>query len=69
MAPEPHPVEEATRGETVEAMLWSTVTRLRARGWHISLWEIQRAQDVIRLAARMIEHAAAAAVRDRHRSG
>ena len=47
MAPEPHPVEEASRGETVEATLWSTVTRLRARGWHISLWEIQRAQDVI----------------------
>jgi len=40
-------VEEASRGETVEATLWSTVTRLRARGWHISLWEIQRAQDVI----------------------
>jgi hypothetical protein len=47
VTPLPHPVEEATRGRTVEATLWSTVTRLRARGWHISLWEIQRAQDVI----------------------
>ncbi|GIJ57498.1 hypothetical protein [Virgisporangium aurantiacum] len=35
------------RGTAVEATLWSVVGRLRARGWHISLWEIQRAQDVV----------------------
>jgi hypothetical protein len=34
-------------GEAVEATLWGVVGRLRARGWPISLWEIQRAQDVI----------------------
>ena len=47
MTPEPHPAEEVSRGQTVEATLWRTIARLRARGWHISLWEVQRAQDVI----------------------
>ena len=47
MAPEAGPAEEVTRGQAVEATLWNTVARLRARGWHISLREIQRAQDVI----------------------
>jgi hypothetical protein len=44
----PSPVDpDPTRGAEVEAILWEVVTRLRARGWHISLWEIQRSQDVI----------------------
>ena len=37
MAPEADPAEEVTRGQAVEATLWNTVARLRARGWHISL--------------------------------
>ena len=47
MEPEPHPRQEGTRGQEVEATLWNIVGRLRARGWRFSLWEIQRAQDVI----------------------
>ncbi|GIM89139.1 hypothetical protein [Paractinoplanes toevensis] len=33
-------------GSAAAATLWGVVARLRARGWHISLREIQRAQDV-----------------------
>src|SRR5690349_9073337 len=47
MTADPHVPQEATDGRAIEAVLWSAVTRLRARGWRISLWEIQRAQDVI----------------------
>ena len=53
-----HPRPERSRRRS-----GAVVARLRARGWHISLWEIQRAQDVIAYLLR-----AAGAPADRRRA-